>query len=200
LRPIAHTLNSEIRALVCESLRQCDSGVQAQSWLAERQFLSKLEELAAANFDSLSQLESSQKVVGAILNQPELIHYALLAQASSEATTQLVRAVESPVACSYFPISGIWRSYASAIVSFVRKQPVTVAIPRPKGYEKFYVPYLAFMSAATREEREAALKEIEASFHQRNKDRRCKDWLGLDGDGETPVRWDFRSFTLAMVV
>lgn len=112
---------------------------------------------------------------------------------------QLLLAVESPVAHRFFPQAGIWRSYALAIVGFVRRTPFDFPAIVPKGYEKFFTPYIAYMSATTPELREAARLEMARSFGQRNVDRRFKDWEGLDGDGEKPVKWDFRAFTLGLV-
>ncbi len=34
------------------------------------------------------------------------------------------------------------------------------------------------------------------SFASRNADKRYTDWVGLDGDGKNPVKWDLRAYTL----
>jgi hypothetical protein len=194
LRPLAHVRDSEICALICEALRRFDSGAEAQAWLAEHQLLAKLSELAFENE------QTTRTPAVAIVNHPTLIHYAVLANADSKITAQLVRAVESEAAGRYFPQARIWRSYASTLVSLVRKQTVVLPSLKPKGYEKVYVPYFEFMAATTGEQRGIARQQIEASFQLRNKDRRYIDWVGLDGDGEKPVNWDFRLFTLELLV
>jgi len=199
MRSLAQLRDLEIRAQVCESLRQCASGNEAQVWLAERGLLPKLQELAATNSAALLQLESTKTPIVAILNDVNLIHYGLLAGANAEVMEQLLSAVDSPQARRYFPQSGIWRSYASAIVAFVRLMPFAGPSPKPKGYEKFFSPYIAYMSTVNQEVREAARLDMARSFIQRNADRRFKDWYGLDGDGEKPVNWDFRAFTIGLV-
>jgi hypothetical protein len=74
-RPIAHVLSSELTELVCRSLRECETGDVARQWLAEHSFREKVAELAADNERSLAQLEATKKVVVAVLNRPELIHF-----------------------------------------------------------------------------------------------------------------------------
>src|SRR5262245_8908461 len=143
MRPIAHVRDSEIRALVCESLRVCPSGPQAQQWLTERGFLKKLEELNTNNAAALLELESSKKPVVAILNHVALIHYGLLVGVPASIMDQLLLAVESPLAHRFFPQAGIWRQYALAIVAFVRCQSFAAGPIKPKGYEKFFVPYIS---------------------------------------------------------
>lgn len=198
MRPLAHIRDSEICALICEALRRFDCGTEAQAWLDDHHLLAKLGELAADNESALIQLEATRTPAVAIVNHPTLIHYALLANASSDVTESLIRAVQSEVARTYFPVSGLWRAYAAVLMSFIRMEPVNLPTLKPKGYEKFYAPYIAFMVAPSPESRAIARQEIDVSFQQRNKDRRYKDWVGLDGDGEKPVKWDFRLFTLEL--
>jgi hypothetical protein len=55
------------------------------------------------------------------------------------------------------------------------------------------------MTAIDDEGRNTARRAANDGFQRRNSDRRCIDWVGLDGDGKNPVRWDFRLFTLECV-
>lgn len=196
MRPRAHELESKIRSLFCDSLRECESGLEATGWLTSRDATNLIEELAAENDRALSELEQTSKPKVAILNRPELIHYAAILGASEKAMRQLLRSVESPLVVRFFPLSGIWRNYAAAVVNFHRRTPAKIELPEGKGFEKYYVPYIAYMCAADPQEADDARVAIAEGFEARNRDRRLKDWLGLDGDGERPVRWDSRCFAI----
>ena len=84
----------------------------------------------------------------------------------------------------------------AAVVNVHRGTRTEVALPRVKGHEKYYFPYVRYMTAADAQEAEAARVAITESFEARNRDRRFKDWIGLDGDGERSVRWDFRLYAI----
>jgi hypothetical protein len=155
-----------------------------------------LDELAAENDTVLTELEQIRKPRVAVLNRPELVHFAAVLGCSETAMRQLLRAVESPLAVSYFPLSGIWRSYAVALVNLHRGVNTQVALPKPKGHEKYYLPYVRYMTAPDAQELDAARVALAESFAARNQDRRFTDWIGLDGDWEKPVRWDFRLFAI----
>jgi len=196
MRPRAHELESGLRTLFCDSLRECGSGGEAADCLRSRGASGQLDELAAENETVLTELEQTSKPRCAVLNRPELVHFAAVLGSSDTTLRQLLRAVESPVAASYFPLSGIWRSYAAALVNLHRGGSTPVTIPKPKGHEKYYLPYVRYMTAAGVQEMDAARVAVAESFEARNRDRRFTDWLGLDGDGERPVRWDFRLFAI----
>jgi hypothetical protein len=155
-----------------------------------------LDELAAVNDTVLTELEQTRKPRVAVLNRPELVRFAAVLGSSDTALQQLLRAVESPVAASYFPLSGIWRAYGAALVNFHRGGSTQVALPKPKGHEKYYLPYVQYMTTADAQELDAARFAVAESFEARNRDRKFADWIGLDGDGERPARWDFRLFAI----
>ena len=59
------------------------------------------------------------------------------------------------------------------------------------------MPYISLMVAITSESDPTdAIAAIDDSFDTRNKDKRLTDWEMIDGDGNVPVRWDFRKATL----
>lgn len=196
MRPRAHELESQVRALFCDTLRECRSGDEASDRLRSLGASGMLDELAAENDAVLTELEQTRNPKVAVLNRPELIHFAAVLGSSEIALQQLLRAVESPLAVSYFPLSGIWRAYAAALVNSHRGSSSQVALPKPKGHEKYYLPYVRYMTAANAQELDAARVAAAESFEARNRDRRFTDWIGLDGDGEKPVRWDFRLFAM----
>src|SRR5689334_19530587 len=108
MRPRAHELESKLRTLFCDSLRQCASGGEAADQLRSRGASGMLDELAAENDVVLTELEQTRKPKVAVLNRPELIHFAAVLGCSGTPLRQLLRSVESPLAASHFPHSGIW--------------------------------------------------------------------------------------------
>src|SRR5262245_56419038 len=196
MRPRAHELESQLRSLFCSSLRECGSGGEAAAALLSRGASGMLDELALENNAALTDLEQTGKSKVAVLNRPELVHFAAVLGSSDATLRQLLRAVESARAASHFQLSGIWRSYAAALVNLCRGASAMVALPKPKGHEKYYLPYIRFMTAANVQELEAARVAVAESFEARNRDWRFTDWIGLDGDGERPVRWDFRMYAI----
>ena len=196
MRPRAHELAAQLRSVFCESLRECDTGGEAATRLQSRGVVDMLRELAAENDASLTNLEQTATPKVAILNRPELIHFGAIVKLPELAMQQLVRAVASPLAKSHFPLSGIWRSYAAALVNLHRGERAQIDVPKAKGYEKYYLPYVQLMVAADEMQIGTARAAIAESFSTRNRDRRFTDWFGLDGDGQSPVRWDFRLYAI----
>ena len=196
MRPRSHELESQLRARFCESLRAHESGSEAADQLRLDGVSEVLDELAAENEQVLAELEQTGNSKFAVLNRPELIHFAAVLGSSATVLQQLLRAVDSPLARRYFPLSGIWRPYAAALVNLHRGVPTQVALPKPKGNEKYYLPYLRYMTISDDQEAEPVRATVVESFEARNRDRRFTDWIGLDGDGEQPVRWDFRHYAI----
>lgn len=155
-----------------------------------------LDELAAENDTVLMELEQTGKPKVAVLNRPELVHFAAILGLSETPLRQLLRAVESQLAASYFPLSGIWRSYAAALVNLHQGGNAPLTLPKPRGFEKYYMPYVRYITAKDTDELDAARMAVAESFESRNRDRRFTDWIGLDGDGGRPVKWDFRLFAI----
>jgi hypothetical protein len=151
-----------------------------------------VDELAVANNAALTDLEQTAKPKVAVLNRPELVHFAAILGSSDSVIQLLLQAVESPLAEKHFPLSGIWRTYAVAVVNLHRGIRTETTLPKAKGYEKYYLPYVRYMNAANAQEQENAQIEVAQSFEARNRDSRFIDWYGLDGDAKKPVRWDFR--------
>lgn len=196
MRPKTHILESQTRDLFCESLRVCASGDEACDWLNARGAKALVEELATENEKIVVELETSSTVTIAVLNNPELVHFAVVARASNTSKESLLRAIESKAVAKYFPLNGIWRHYATALAKYHRGVQCELPAMKPKGYEKFMIPYISYMSATSEEERALAKIDVAKSFSERNADRRYVDWVGLDGDGKKPTRWDFRMFAL----
>jgi hypothetical protein len=174
----------------------CASGDEAYEWLIARGAKALVEELAAENYKVVAELEGSSIVEIAVLNGPELVHFAVVVRSSSASTELLLRAIESTTVTDFFPLTGFWGHYATALAKFHRGVQCELPAMKPKGYQKFMVPYVSYMCSATDGERVQAKLEAAKSFAERNADRRYVDWVGLDGDGKKPTRWDFRMFAL----
>lgn len=102
-----------------------------------------------------------------------------------------------PVVIERVPNTKFWNEYCRAIECFIKREPYNPIPLKLKGYEKYWEPYLLLIEAITKElESDDALSAVEASFMKRNSDRRLIDWMFLDGDGERPVKWDFRLASL----
>ena len=91
------------------------------------------------------------------------------------------------------PHTKFWAEYDRAMSCLVTRTPYLPKLPRLKGYEKCWAPYLELTAALTSGgDVEPAFEKCAASFARRNRDKRLTDWRMHDGDGRMPVRWDFR--------
>lgn len=196
--PIAMRRRHDCVAVMNRAITDYSSFEASRSFLAESGLETMLSELAADNLSTLLELERSGKVSRAVLNRPELLHFAALCEAESTTVDALVQVVSSRLARSYFPLPGIWSSYADALVAFMSGSVATAQVPKMvKGAAARYLPYIHFMCAEP-EDRAAAALEAELSFKRWNREKRTTDWLGLDGDGKIPVAWDFRLAALRL--
>jgi len=198
MRPLAHQLIDQCQEMVKESLKSCANGDEAREKLSAAGMSQLLDEFSEENNKILQELEQSSKPNFAVINRPEQIHFGLLMGLAAEPMQKLIAPVASQLVRKYWPLSGIWKGYADALVHFVSGTPQPVEVRKPKGAEKLYVPYIDYMISVPAD-REQALAAINNSFERRNRDKRSIDWIGLDGDGTKPVNWDFRLHTLQTV-
>ena len=97
----------------------------------------------------------------------------------------------------HFPPTKFWAEYHRAIECLVSWKPYNPELPKLRGYEKHWVPYLNLIATLTlNHELTDARKEIAESFVKRNRDKRLTDWEMIDGDGKRPVQWDFRETSI----
>jgi hypothetical protein len=93
------------------------------------------------------------------------------------------------------PPTKFWAEYNRAMACLVARQPY---VPPPaerrfRGYEKHWASYVGLVAALTAgRDTASALGACAVSFMRRNRDRRLSSGWLYDGDGHTPVRWDFR--------
>ncbi len=192
MRPRLHVLSTEATKIACTAVRDYASFAAAYTFLEDSGMRPLLIELARLNQDTLAETIATKKPKIAILNRPELIHFAMIVN-DVECARSLASSTTDPTTLNFFPLTGIWKPYALALVRLVTKQSLDVpSIPKCKGYESFFIPYVNYMLSPTAHN---AL-EMNSSFIARNKDRRYVDWVGMDGDGTKPVCWDIRAWTL----
>jgi hypothetical protein len=97
----------------------------------------------------------------------------------------------------FFPLTAFWAEYHRAMDCLAANRPYDPVVPRVRGYEKYWVPYLKLVADITTGQAVATARaEVTESFAQRNRDKRLTDWEMNDGDGKHPVRWDFREASI----
>ena len=197
-RPVAHIRWTECVAVLSVAVRDYATYEDSREFLAKSGLKQLLTELASDNLTALLQIEETGNVRRAVLNRPELLHFAELASANSETVSALVRAVSNPIARRHFPLAAVWAQYADALVAF-QAGALREDLPPAKaaGSAARYLPYIRFMCAESADWSEA-IQDIQLSFAKWNSDKRATDWLGLDGDGKNQVRWDFRLAALRL--
>ncbi len=178
--------------VACTAVRDFGFCDEATEFIGASGLRQQLRELATLNSNALAEAESSGRPSIAILNRPELIHLAMLID-DPECTSSLILSTTSPITRTFFPLSGIWKTYSSVLAQFaVGSNPTPLTIPKCKGFESFFLPYIDFMMTQSDEN----MLAMANSFASRNADKRYTDWVGLDGDGKNPVKWDLRAYTL----
>lgn len=96
------------------------------------------------------------------------------------------------------PQTPLWVEYHKALLALLKGEPYTMPKNlKLKGWPSTFLPHLKLaeeLSAGGGSE--ATLREVDASFQKRNRDKRAFDPEGLDGDGKLPVQWDLRKASL----
>lgn len=195
-RPIAHKRKSDCEAILLRCLREFTSYEESNGFIVSAGLRELICELATDNERLLTEMERSGKANAAILNRPELLHFAVLANVDAPHIDLLLKAVAHPTVRKHFPLAGIWASYADCLVALFRSNPSPQPTLKATGGAKRYVPYVQLMCASDATERANASSAIAVEFKKWNKDKRAINWVGLDGDGMNPVQWDFRHTSL----
>lgn len=132
----------------------------------------------------------------AVSNDVTTVHIAWLLN-EWEIARQWLAICMDPRVTSQFRLSKFWREYCRAMNCLSRFEPYEPDVPKVKGYERYWVPYLTFVAdIVAGRDTTAAREQIAASFAKRNTDRRLIDWKSHDGDGKQPVKWDFREASI----
>ncbi len=102
--------------VACTAVRDFGLRDEAAEFIDASGLREQLRELATLNSNALREAESSGRPSIAILNRPELIHLAMLID-DPECTSSLISSTTSPITRTFFPLSGIWKTYSSVLVS-----------------------------------------------------------------------------------
>lgn len=86
-----------------------------------------------------------------------------------------------------------WTAYADGLRALLERRPFQPPAHKLSGLQLSLEPYLRLMAAlSSGQDPSDALRSVDAAFKKRQTDRRLTDWTMLSGDGEHPVRWDYR--------
>lgn len=191
---LKHVLDGLLRIAV----GRCDDGVSAQRFLVDWGAETIVDRVVDLNRGfALAASERPKRVQFLVCTDITVVHAAWLVDKWNAARSHLELCSDVSIEQYAEPLTGFWKEYHRAVGKLVSKQPYTAQIPKVKGYERYWVPYLHLIEDLTngRDDLESA-KEISESFERRNHDKRLIDWSSHDGDGNNPVRWDFRQFTI----
>jgi hypothetical protein len=191
LTTLSSSLSRAISHAVCNA-PTADSGL---TLLHELGITKALHEFTALNRWALGKLDAGP-VESAVVNEPTLLCLAWFC-ADRECAAMMLDVLRSPKVQRHFPLTGFWREFSTGLVCLADRQLYDISPFKPKGYQRYLMPYLSLISDRTygRDTR-ATLAEVDLAFQTRNRDKRCTDWHTIDGDGNRPVRWDFRRETL----
>jgi hypothetical protein len=129
----------------------------------------------------------------AVANDVTPVHVAWLLDREPLGDVMLTIVGDARVA-RHWPHTKFWDEYHRAMAALVGRDRYQPRPLKPKGYEKCWVPYLDLVAALTAGQDAAPeLTACATSFERRNRDKRLTDWKMQDGDGRSPVKWDFRA-------
>jgi len=129
-------------------------------------------------------------------NDVTLVHIAWLVDRCPAANALLNICVD-PQVCKFFPHTKFWAEYIRAIGCLRDREQYEPVVPKVRGYEQYWVPYLTLIADLTSSrDSSTSRREIKDTFLKRNGDKRLLDWRMIDGDGNRPVQWDFRECSI----
>lgn len=150
----------------------------------------RIAELAENDFQTLTRTPGKPAV--ALRTRVTPVHIGWLVH-EWDASNCLLSIATSSLVATFFPSTPFWSEYNRALNCLVRHESYNPNPLKPKGYEKYWTPYLALIADATNHLiNHETRDDLSASFAKRNRDKRYIDWDMVDGDGKYPVQWDFR--------
>ncbi len=155
-----------------------------------------LERMLDCNSRLCASLLDGGHPTGAVSHNITATHVALMLGVPDLARDLLQPSLDSRV-LNHFPLTPFWRCYAKALSGFVTQSSFALPNINLKGYEKHWMPYVFLMAAMVNgADTSDSIAIVDESFNKRNRDKRLTDWEMIDGDGNAPVRWDFRKATI----
>jgi len=186
-------LSSAATSLLGVSVTRFDNSQSGIDYLRSHDVGAIIRRMAHLNgnlYQSLLQNEGPP--AAAVDNQLTPVHIGWLVHEWDAANTLLAICADSRVT-KFFPITTFWSEYYRAIQCLVSRQAYNPVLPKLRGYEKCWMPYLNLIADLTSDRDPTnSREEIAEVFARRNCDKRLVDWEMIDGDGRYPVQWDFR--------
>lgn len=156
--------------------------------------IARIFDLNAGFFQAL--LDDPKGKVPAVSNDIIPVHVSWLLGEFDLTARVLAICVDGNVSKRH-PLTKFWQEYYRAIECLSRLNAYEPDLPKTKGYEKYWLPYLSLVSDLVQNrDITDTIVQLDELFAKRNKDRRLTDWKGHDGDGNQPVRWDFRKASI----
>jgi hypothetical protein len=191
------TLSSVIRQFTGIAVEQFQTAAEGIAYLSANQIPTNLSRMAELNQQVYKALlRDRQPTLGAVDQEIITVHVTWLLQDWPSGETLLQIALD-PFVRKFFPLTRFWAEYYRALGCLAAGEPYTPVIPKVRGYERYWVPYLNLVADLTNRRDVTASRQVIADhFTARNRDRRLIDWHMIDGDGKHPVRWDLREMSL----
>ena len=192
-----HNLAGGLKGLLSNAVKGCATPDEAMQYVSRWKLGDIFDRLCSVNDQIASGLRRGDAPQIAIVEDIELVHLAWLTDNWSSADRLLAIYTDRQITRFFGPTTGLWKEYNRSIERLAAGQPYIAEVPKVKGYEQYWVPYLRLIEDLTHfRDPTPARQEVRASFEKRNRDKRLIDWEGMDGDGKNPVQWDFREFTI----
>ena len=204
----AHSKGDAAREFVClkhvigdllrVAVRRFPDGPAAEQFLTQWDANATLNRLLELNQQfARAAFANPNHVAVPVDNDITLVHVAWLQGNWNIGRSYLDLCLDPSIEQFVEPSTAFWKEYHRAIGDLVANRPYVPKVPKVKGYEQYWVPYLHMIETLTsgRDARESE-NHVKESFVRRNCDKRLIDWEGHDGDGKSPALWDFREFTI----
>lgn len=191
------TLSSAVKTLLGVAVERSADAAAGTRFLEDSEVGPALGRMAELNEQLSEALHRDGKpTAGAVDNQVTPVHIAWLLGCWGIGRDLLAACVDEVVR-KFFPLTPFWTEYHRAMDCLAAVRPYEPAVPRVRGYEQYWVPYLKLTADLTNGRPIATTRaEVAESFGKRNRDKRLTDWEMIDGDGKHPVRWDFREASI----
>jgi hypothetical protein len=190
----ARALHGMLSTILQYALWHCADAPAGVDFLHKRGAPERLQRVLEINRANLERLKASRQVPVTVLDLVvgEEVHLALLLDDGAAAR----RAVDMSLAArdlGRVQRDKFWGAYADGLSALLQERPFGMAGLKLSGFQRSLEPYLHLLAAfAAGADPADALRSVDEAFQKRQVDKRSTDWTGVNGDGNRPVRWDFR--------
>jgi hypothetical protein len=193
------TLSSALGTLLGVAVERFSNAHDGIGFLVNHRVGEILDRVAEINQFLYQELHRATKpVAGAVNNHATPVHIAWLMR-RWESGQALLTICLDPLVRKFFPLTPFWAEYHRGLGCLAARSPYEAEIPKTRGYEQYWVPYLRLMADLTHSrDTVVSRQEIAQNFLKRNRDKRLTDWEMIDGDGKHPVCWDFREASILL--